>query len=99
MFSCNGRVIKAFDLKSFGILPRRFEPCSQRIRSFFFSFFECRLDVYLASKFFSMVKYDYHDWMMINETKPDQVFSSCVFFASNICQTVFKVVEQYYWLD
>ena len=29
--SCDGRVVKALDLKSNGIFPRRFEPCSQRI--------------------------------------------------------------------
>ena len=28
---CDGRVVKALDLKSNGIFPRRFEPCSQRI--------------------------------------------------------------------
>ena len=28
--SCDGRVVKALDLKSNGIFPRRFEPCSQR---------------------------------------------------------------------
>ena len=27
---CDGRVVKAFDLKSNGIFPRRFESCSQR---------------------------------------------------------------------
>ena len=27
---CDGRVVKALDLKSNGIFPRRFEPCSQR---------------------------------------------------------------------
>ena len=31
--SCDGRVVKALDLKSNGVSPRRFEPCSQR---FFF---------------------------------------------------------------
>ena len=29
-WSCDGRVVKALDLKSNGIFPRRFEPCSQR---------------------------------------------------------------------
>ena len=29
--SCDGRVVKALDLKSNGVSPRRFEPCSQRI--------------------------------------------------------------------
>ena len=29
--SCDGRVVKALDLKSNGIFPRRFEPYSQRI--------------------------------------------------------------------
>ena len=29
--SCDGRVVKALDLKSNGIFPRKFEPCSQRI--------------------------------------------------------------------
>ena len=29
--SCDGRVVKALDLKSNGIFPRRFEPCSQRL--------------------------------------------------------------------
>ena len=28
--SCDGRVVKALDLKSNGQCPRRFEPCSQR---------------------------------------------------------------------
>ena len=28
--SCRGRVVKAIDLKSIGIFPRRFEPCRQR---------------------------------------------------------------------
>ena len=28
--SCDGRVVKALDLKSNGVSPRRFEPCSQR---------------------------------------------------------------------
>ena len=28
---CDGRVVKALDLKSNGNFPRRFEPCSQRI--------------------------------------------------------------------
>ena len=28
--SCDGRVVKALDLKSNGIFPRGFEPCSQR---------------------------------------------------------------------
>ena len=28
--SCDGRVVKALDLKSNGIFPHRFEPCSQR---------------------------------------------------------------------
>ena len=37
--SCDGRVVKALDLKSNGIFPRRFEPCSQRYFFFFFSFF------------------------------------------------------------
>lgn len=35
--SCDGRVVKALDLKSNGVSPRRFEPCSQRY--FFFSCF------------------------------------------------------------
>ena len=30
MFSCDGRVVKAFDSKSNGIFPRRFESYSQR---------------------------------------------------------------------
>ena len=34
--SCDGRVVKALDLKSNGIFPRRFESCLQRF--FFFSF-------------------------------------------------------------
>ena len=29
-YSCDGRVVKAFDLKSNGIFPRRFESYSQR---------------------------------------------------------------------
>ena len=29
-FSCDGRVVKALDLKSNGVSPRRFESCSQR---------------------------------------------------------------------
>ena len=29
--SCDGRVVKALDLKSNGIFPRRFEPYSQRL--------------------------------------------------------------------
>ena len=28
--SCDGRVVKALDLKSNGVSPRRFESCSQR---------------------------------------------------------------------
>ena len=28
--SCCGRVVKAMDLKSIGVSPRRFEPCQQR---------------------------------------------------------------------
>ena len=28
--SCDGRVVKALDLKSNGVFPRRFESCSQR---------------------------------------------------------------------
>ena len=28
---CDGRVVKAMDLKSIGIFPRRFEPYSQRV--------------------------------------------------------------------
>ena len=32
--SCDGRVVKALDLKSNGIFPRRFEPYSQRIVTF-----------------------------------------------------------------
>ena len=28
--SCDGRVVKALDLKSNGIFPRRFKSCSQR---------------------------------------------------------------------
>lgn len=35
--SCDGRVVKALDLKSNGVSPRRFEPCSQR-GGFTFSF-------------------------------------------------------------
>ena len=34
--SCDGRVVKALDLKSNGVSPRRFEPCSQRIVFFLF---------------------------------------------------------------
>ena len=34
-WSCDGRVVKALDLKSNGVSPRRFEPYSQRL--FFFS--------------------------------------------------------------
>ena len=30
VWCCDGRVVKALDLKSNGIFPRRFEPCSQR---------------------------------------------------------------------
>ena len=37
--SCDGRVVKALDLKSNGIFPPRFEPYSQRIIFFFFFFF------------------------------------------------------------
>src|SRR4029434_2910055 len=29
--SCDGREVKALDLKSNGVSPRRFDPCSQRI--------------------------------------------------------------------
>ena len=29
--SCGGRVVKAMDLKSIGVYPRRFESCPQRI--------------------------------------------------------------------
>ncbi len=29
--SCDGRVVKATDLKSVGIFPHRFKSCSQRI--------------------------------------------------------------------
>ena len=29
--SCDGRVVRALDLKSNGVFPRIFEPCSQRI--------------------------------------------------------------------
>ena len=36
MSRCDGRVVKALDLKSNGVSPRRFEPCSQR---FFFLFY------------------------------------------------------------
>ena len=32
--SCDGRVVKALDLKSNGVSPRRFEPCSQRKKFF-----------------------------------------------------------------
>ena len=32
--SCDGRVVKALDLKSNGVSPRRFEPCSQRTNIF-----------------------------------------------------------------
>ena len=35
--SCDGRVVKALDLKSNGVSPRRFEPCLQRL---FFLLFE-----------------------------------------------------------
>ena len=35
--SCDGRVVKALDLKSNGVSPRRFESCSQR--SFFGKYF------------------------------------------------------------
>src|SRR4029434_6838949 len=31
LHSCDGRVVKALDLKSNGVSPRRVEPCSQRI--------------------------------------------------------------------
>ena len=34
--SCDGRVVKALDLKSNGVSPHRFEPCSQRYLFFFF---------------------------------------------------------------
>ena len=33
--SCDGRVVKALDLKSNGVSPRRFEPCSQRYFLYF----------------------------------------------------------------
>ena len=33
---CDGRVVKALDLKSNGVSPHRFEPCSQRIFNLFF---------------------------------------------------------------
>ena len=36
MLSCDGRVVKALDLKSNGVSPRRFEPCSQRYFYFLF---------------------------------------------------------------
>lgn len=36
--SCDGRVVKALDLKSNGVSPHRFEPCSQRFLPFFFKF-------------------------------------------------------------
>ena len=32
--SCDGRVVKALDLKSNGVSPRRFESCSQRVFPF-----------------------------------------------------------------
>ena len=36
--SCGGRVVKAMDLKSIGVSPRRFESCPQRSSTFFFYF-------------------------------------------------------------
>ena len=35
--SCDGRVVKAFDSKSNGIFPRRFESYSQREKRYFFA--------------------------------------------------------------
>lgn len=40
MSSCDGRVVKALDLKSNGVSPRRFESCSQR------SFFLCAFFIF-----------------------------------------------------
>ena len=37
---CDGRVVKALDLKSNGVSPRRFESCSRRIYWFIVHFFE-----------------------------------------------------------
>ena len=37
--SCDGRVVKALDLKSNGVSPRRFEPCSQRYLFYIFGTF------------------------------------------------------------
>ena len=37
--SCDGRVVKALDLKSNTVSVRRFESCSQRMISYFFFFF------------------------------------------------------------
>ena len=40
--SCDGRVVKALDLKSNGVSPRRFESCSQRPCFFFELFYVTR---------------------------------------------------------
>ena len=34
VYSCGGRVVKAMDLKSIGVSPRRFESCPQRFLFF-----------------------------------------------------------------
>ena len=52
--SCDGRVVKALDLKSNGVSPRRFEPYSQRL---FFSFFIPILSLHEFIDFFTTVNY------------------------------------------
>ena len=41
--SCDGRVVKALDLKSNGVSPRRFESCSQRQLFFFLTPFDYQI--------------------------------------------------------
>ena len=48
--SCDGRVVKALDLKSNGIFPRRFEPYSQR-------YFHHRFPVSCPTRTISIVSY------------------------------------------
>ena len=56
---CDGRVVKALDLKSNGIFPRRFEPCSQR---YFFTFI-----LFFSSRRFFFVKSDFVIFKMLSK--------------------------------
>ena len=90
---CDGRVVKALDLKSNGFYPRRFEPYSQRVNRTF----DNQLTVYSASLDAAKPRHGYHFGQNINtsfhrELSGSSVFSSCLF--QKVMMKLVSVIER-----